>query len=161
MSRKDGLPLFYKINRQSGEVPDWNGIGYRLPTEAEWEYACRSGSSSRYCFGDDERSLGRYAWYSTNSGGKTHPVGEKNANAFGLHDMHGNVWEWCLDGYDAKYYHNSPERDPFGSEKATARVIRGGSWYRVSRYARLAARDGEIPVYRYAYLGFRVARVLS
>ncbi len=92
LSRKEGLPLFYRIKGQTSEIPDWNGIGYRLPTEAEWEYACRAGSSSRYCFGDDEESLGRYAWYSANSGRKTHPVGEKNANAFGLHDMHGNVW---------------------------------------------------------------------
>jgi formylglycine-generating enzyme required for sulfatase activity len=91
LSRKEGLTPFYAINGESVEVPDWNGPGYRLPTEAEWEYACRAGSTTRFSFGDDENALGQYAWYNANSSSQTHAVGEKKPNAFGLHDMLGNV----------------------------------------------------------------------
>ncbi len=128
LSQKDGLPPFYKINGKTVQVPDWSGPGYRLPTEAEWEYACRAGTNTRFLFGNDENALGQYAWYSANSGSKTHPVGEKKPNAFGLHDMHGNVWEWCWDGYDANYYGQSRAKDPRGPEAAVPRVFRGGSW---------------------------------
>jgi len=132
---------------------------YRLPTEAEWEYACRAGTTTRYSFGDDEESLGEYAWYTDNSDGKTHPVGQKKPNAWGLHDMHGNVWEWCADYYRMDYYAVSPTDDPVGPETATPRVFRGGCWWRVAGYCRSAYRLRFVPQPRYGSLGFRVAAV--
>jgi formylglycine-generating enzyme required for sulfatase activity len=157
LSQKEGLKPFYAIQGDAVEVGDWSGPGYRLPTEAEWEYACRAGSQTRYCFSDDEKALGKYAWYSANSNDKTHPVGEKKPNAFGLHDMHGNVWEWCWDGYGADYYESSPVDDPRGPDGASDRVIRGGGWYSKPRICRSAYRDWNEPGYRYNDLGFRLA----
>jgi len=103
---------------------------YTLPTESQWEYACRAGGAGRWCFGDDARELGKYVWYASNSEQKTHPVGTKSSNTFGLYDMHGNVWEWCLDFYDEKFY-GSPDAmkiDPCNTNRGTFRVIRGGAW---------------------------------
>jgi formylglycine-generating enzyme required for sulfatase activity/serine/threonine protein kinase len=161
LSQKEGLPPFYEIKGQTVEVPDWNGPGYRLPTEAEWEFACRAGTTTRFSFGGDEGALGEYAWYSANSNGRTHPVGEKKPNTFGLFDMHGNVWEWCWDGYAADYYQKSPADDPRGPDQSVDRVFRGGSWDLDSRYSRSANRRGNTPTYLYNNLGFRVARVQS
>jgi formylglycine-generating enzyme required for sulfatase activity len=141
----------------------WDGVGYRLPTEAEWEYACRAGSTTRHSFGDDQPSLGEFAWYDGNSEAKTHFVGQKTPNAFGLFDMHGNVWEWCWDGYEADCYKKSPAAaaDPLGPLQAAGRVYRGGSWVSSRRGCRSASRYGYTPDFRINDLGIRVARVQS
>jgi formylglycine-generating enzyme required for sulfatase activity len=141
------------------KLPAKEGETYRLPTEAEWEYACRAGSTTRYSFGDDEESLGEYAWYIGNSEGKTHPVGEKKQNAWGLHDMHGNVWEWCQDWYDDAYYKTSPTDDPSGQEKFSLRVLRGGSWDHDAGLCRAARRIALRPLGRGSIMGFRVVAV--
>ncbi|MFH1730680.1 MAG: formylglycine-generating enzyme family protein, partial [Planctomycetota bacterium] len=127
-----------------------------LPTEAEWEYACRAGSTMKYCFGDEAKGLGDYAWYKDNSREQTHPVGKKEANAWELYDMHGNVWEWCQDWF-GKYRGASPEKDPTGTEAGQSRVLRGGSWYYFATYCRSASRNGYAPSGRGAYYGFRAA----
>ena len=126
-----------------------------LPTEAEWEYACRAGSTTLYSFGDDERSLARHAWYSSNSDTRTHPVGKKTPNAWGLYDMHGNVWEWCQDWY-AGSYANPTERDPQGPKSGNGRLLRGGGWHNDATNCRSARRFNTSPSYRYNRLGFRV-----
>jgi formylglycine-generating enzyme required for sulfatase activity len=162
LSRKEGLPPFYRVQGETVEVPDWNGPGYRLPTETEWEYACRAGGTTRYSFGDDPARLGAFAWYDGNSGGQTHPVGQKRRNAWGLYDMHGNVWEWCWDEYEADYYSKKPPAaDPLGPSQAATRVYRGGGWGINPQFCRSALRFGFAPGSRYGNLGFRVARVQS
>jgi formylglycine-generating enzyme required for sulfatase activity len=132
--------------------------GGRLPTEAEWEYACRAGTTTEYCFGDDAQQLGEYGWFSKNSEGHTQPVGAKKPNAWGLHDMHGNVREWCQDWYSEGYYAESPDRDPTGPKKGSDRVIRGGCWISRAEFCRSAYRLGYEPGGRSNFLGFRVAR---
>jgi formylglycine-generating enzyme required for sulfatase activity len=134
------------------------GVTYRLPTEAEWEYACRAGSTTRYCFGNGESKLGDYAWYQDNSNSRTRPVGTKKPNAWGVHDMHGNVSEWCQDWFKADYYAESPTEDGPGPSTGLYRVIRGGSWYINARRCQSAARYMHVPSDHYDDLGFRVAR---
>jgi formylglycine-generating enzyme required for sulfatase activity len=157
LSQKEGLPPYYVIRNSNQAIID-GGPGYRLPTEGEWEYACRAGTETRFSFGDDAGLLGEYGWYQSNSSGQTWPVGTKLANAWGLHDMHGNVWEWCWDWYDDSYYRNSPGVDPLGGSGATFRVIRGGSWGGDPQYCRSASRIRHAPEFRSSSLGFRVAR---
>ena len=132
------------------------GHVYRLPTEAEWEYACRSGTTTAYGFGDDASRLGDYGWFGSNSGSKTHPVGEKKPNAWGLYGMHGNVWEWCQDWYGE--YPSGSATDPTGATSGSYRVLRGGGWYGSARDCRSAYRNRNSPVYRSDDLGFRVLR---
>ena len=129
----------------------------RLPTEAEWEFACRAGTASTYYSGDTEADLARVAWYSGNSKSTTHPVGQKEANAFGLYDMHGNVWQWCEDWYAEDYYGNSPAENPDGPAHGAYRVLRGGSLFIIPLHCRSAVRYGIDPVYRYDFIGFRIA----
>ncbi len=147
------------VERSAGRV-------YRLPTEAEWEYACRAGSTTRYYFDDDGSTwdfggdasmLGEHGWYKGNSVFKTQPVGQKKPNEWGLYDMHGNVWEWCSDWFSANYYANSPLEDPTGHASGSRRVCRGGSWSDAAELCRSASRSWYRPGHRYDNLGFRVA----
>jgi formylglycine-generating enzyme required for sulfatase activity len=133
------------------------GRAYRLPTEAQWEYACRAGTTTKWFCGDDERALGDYAWYIANSDGRTHPVGEKKPTAWGLCDMHGNVWAWCQDWWEGDYYAKSPADDPAGPLGGSCRVIRGGSWFHPSGLWRSANRLGFVPGHRSHDLGLRVS----
>jgi formylglycine-generating enzyme required for sulfatase activity len=133
------------------------GKAVRLPTEAQWEYACRAGSTTAYGFGDSDEALAQYAWYSVNSKIATHAVGEKKPNAWGLYDMHGNLWEWCQDLYGDKYYSESPKVDPQGPAKGTgAHVLRGGAWYTSTWDCRSAYRYWGWPGWHEPYDGFRV-----
>ena len=145
-----GLPAAYRIQ---GDEVCWEGLnhpGVRLPTEAEWEYACRAGTT-----GDYAGNLDDMGWYDKNSGGQTHPVGQKKPNAWGLYDMHGNVWEWCGD-----WHGDLPGGDdPVGPASGSRRVIRGGGWYRDACDCRSANRSGRGPGNRNCDLGFRVALV--
>ena len=134
------------------------GERYRLPTEAEWEYSCRAGEERKWCFGDSEDSLGAYAWFGSNSGRETHPVGDLNPNRWGLYDMHGNVWEWCWDGHEEDFYKRSGRDDPAGPTEASYHVYRGGSAMYDSRVTRSAYRVGTNPYTSRQDLGFRVVR---
>lgn len=137
---------------------DWRADGYRLPTEAEWEYACRAGSTTRYSFSDDPADLDGYAWYDGNANGHVQPVATKRANPWGLYDLHGNVWEWCWDCYGA--YSPKPARNPRGPEKTTSggRVLRGGSFFYPPEFLRSADRGGDFPERRVRIGGFRCVR---
>jgi len=133
---------------------------FLMPTEAEWEYACRAGSKTRFCFGDAEEGLGDYAWYRDNSGRTTHPVGQKKPNSWGLYDMHGNVWEWCADVYGD--YPKEAVTVPRGPASVAARVLRGGAWSNTPDYCRSAPRsDYCSPDYRLSDFGFRVVVSVS
>ena len=140
--------------RTAGRIPaDWE---YRLPTEAEWEYCSRAGArNTRYGYGDDlgATALADYAWYASNSGSTTHPVEQKRANAWGLMDMHGNVWEWCQDLYGA--YPAGSATDPQGPATGSIRVIRGGSWGNGAGNARCAGRNFNHPGSANFVIGFR------
>jgi formylglycine-generating enzyme required for sulfatase activity len=138
-----------KLNAKTGKH-------YRLPTEAEWEYACRSGCKDQtYC---GSNSVGSVAWYGGNSGHKTHPVGQKQANGLGLYDMSGNVWEWVQDRYGGSYYQNSPVNDPSDPSGGSGRGDRGGRWGYDASNSRSAFRDRAAPTSSGNGLGFRLAR---
>jgi len=141
-----------KLNAKIGT----QGGKFVLPTEAQWEYACRAGSATRYCFGDDAAQLRDYAWYIVNSESNPHAVGEKKPNAWGLYDMHGNVWEWCHDFYGA--YRAEAATDPSGPRNGSGHVLRGGAWSYPAKFCRSANRYNLVRGFRYISLGFRVAR---
>jgi len=145
------------------ELPQEQAAGgvYRLPTEAEWEYACRAGTTTAWYSGDDEAGLKDTAWYG--AGGTPHPVGQKSPNAWGLYDMHGNVWEWCQDWYSAAYYGTSPREDPTGpsGDSVHMRVFRGGAEGLDAFRARASCRNPDGPSMRFRDRGFRLARTVS
>lgn len=162
-------PSYFRGDDLPVEMVSWNdamefcrrlsettGNRFDLPTETEWEYACRAGSTSRYSGGDSERDLLRVAWYAGEDCDSTQPVGLKAANGFGLHDMHGNVWEWCRDRYGS--YVGGDVVDPRGPTSGSYRVVRGGSWFSVAGSCRSSVRDYHSPDSRYFHLGFRVVR---
>ncbi len=144
-----------KLNAKAGA----EGGKFGLPTEAQWEYACRAGSTTKFCFGDDEARLGDYAWYEENASNKTHPVGSKKPNAWGLFDMHGNVWQWCRDCYGDNYYANSPKDDPTGPETRGSHVYRGGCWRCPANTCRSAIRSLGGHLTRSDVIGLRVCRI--
>jgi formylglycine-generating enzyme required for sulfatase activity len=147
------------------------GKTYRLPTEAEWEYACRAGTTTRFYFGDDANQLGDYAWYIGNSQGETHPVGQKRPNAWGLYDMSGNVWEWCEDDWHDNYKNAPSDGSAWLTDDNIYQIVRGGSWYKLLRggswdyqpeYCRSASRylfdrrDNPLAALSDYFFGFRV-----
>jgi serine/threonine protein kinase len=160
LSSKDGLTPAYKIK---GEEVTWNqnANGYRLPTEAEWEYSCRAGSTTAFYNGaitnnEKDPNCDKIAWYKYNSGSTTHAVGSKTPNAWGLYDMSGNEWEWCWDWYDE---YQGAETDPVGPASGSIRVLRGGSWYLNAQYCRSADRLHSYPGLRFNDIGFRLVFV--
>ncbi len=154
VSWNDAVAFCEKLNEVARDtLPD--GYHYTLPTEAQWEYACRAGTTTRFYYGDDDNQLGNYAWYHDNKSLKTQPVGEKLPNGWGLYDIHGNVWEWCLDRYGD--YTGGSVSDPQGPQSGPDRVNRGGSWRDIARYCRSVFRYGYRPDRTSSRLGFRVA----
>jgi formylglycine-generating enzyme required for sulfatase activity len=145
VSWSDAQQFLEKMNERH------DGYRYRLPTEAEWEYAARGPTT-----GADAGSLDAMAWYDTNSGRQTHPVGQKQPNAWGLYDMHGNVWEWVQDWYGN--YSSAEQVDPTGPSSGTDRVLRGGSWYNRAEYSRVSFRYSYEPSVMYVNFGFRCVR---
>jgi formylglycine-generating enzyme required for sulfatase activity len=162
-SQQESLTLAYTIKGTDVKMNS-GAKGYRLPTEAEWEYACRAGTTTPFSTGNNITTNqanydGNYP-YNGNAEGvyreKTTPVGSFAANAWGLHDMHGNVWEWCWDWYDD--YDSAAQTDPMGASSGSSRVLRGGSWYGSGQHVRSACRDDVAPSYRNLELGFRLLR---
>ena len=152
VSWQDAQDFCLKLSRRESAAK----FHYRLPTEAEWEYACRSGQKTVFNFGDDRQLIHQYAWYDDNAAGQTHQVGTKRPNGWHLFDMHGNVMEWCQDWYQETYYQSSPQQDPHGPKGAEERVMRGGSWELPSLFCGSAQRFKLKPKTRSATVGFRV-----
>ena len=158
-SRDEGLVPCYAEDTTC----NFQANGYRLPTEAEWEYACRAGSETPYGFGADAGRLGQYAWFRENAEKNSHPVAQKKPNAWGLYDMHGNVAEWCNDIYEPGYYAKSPQANPRGPADGEPYVLRGGAWNSRAAACRSSARAGEDPGFEDACfardaIGFRCVR---
>ncbi len=158
LSAREGLPSCYDPsgNVIGGDI--YACRGYRLPTEAEWEYMARAGTDTIYFFGNDPARHGEYAWISRNSQSRTRLVGSRRANPWGLHDVYGNVYEWTHDWYDASYYSNSPQSNPPGPATGTVKSLRGGSWRQDFDHAESASREGFHPTTRRSSVGFRLAR---
>ena len=152
-SRLEGLEACYDLQRWEC---DFDANGYRLPTEAEWEYACRAGTKTAYYFGNSPSKLKDHAWFKDNSGSKPRPVGQKKPNPWGLYDMHGNVWEWCNDFYNVDYYQESPEENPKGPKTGETKVVRGGAWKFSADSCRSGYRYNEDPGYVDACFGYDI-----
>ena len=150
VSWNDAVEFCKKLSQQTGK-------NYRLPSEAEWEYACRAGTQTKYYFGDDEKQLGNYAWYNGNANNETHPVGEKYPNQFGLYDMHGNVWEWCSDHWHDNYKNAPTDGSSWNSGTDNSRVLRGGSWFILAGLCCAGYRNRNNADNSYNHYGFRVA----
>jgi formylglycine-generating enzyme required for sulfatase activity len=152
VSWNDAQEFIERLNRKEGHAK------YRLPTEAEWEYAARAGTTTSYSFGADAKNLARYAWFGEDfETGSTHAVGQKKPNPWGLYDMHGNVWEWTEDWYGEQYYGESPAEYPVGPDSGMGRVVRGGSWHTTGNGWRSASRRHYLTDYRGISVGFRIA----
>jgi uncharacterized repeat protein (TIGR02543 family) len=182
LSIKEGLTPAYQVtgvtNWETQTAPTssnatWNAAtinpdsdGYRLPTEAQWEYACRAGTTTAFYNGDNTENdyhnalVGEVAWFSLNNSNETKPVGQKTANAWGLHDMHGNVFEWCWDWYTASYNDAGGSNNPQGATSGTSRVLRGGTWLSNGQHLRSAYRNYTDPWSWYNFNGFRLVRPL-
>ncbi|MEF2644124.1 MAG: SUMF1/EgtB/PvdO family nonheme iron enzyme, partial [Paramuribaculum sp.] len=150
VSWDDVQTFIRKLNQKTGKH-------YRLPTEAEWEFAARGGNRSRGYKYSGSNDIGSVAWYDDNSNRKTHPVGKKSPNELGIYDMSGNVYEWCQDWYDGKYYSSSPYSNPKGPSTGSYRVFRGGGWYSCAGACRVSYRFSYSPDDHYDNLGFRLA----
>ncbi|MBR4312792.1 MAG: formylglycine-generating enzyme family protein [Bacteroidaceae bacterium] len=150
VSWNDCQTFIKKLNQLTGE-------NFRLPTEAEWEYAARGGKSSKGYKYSGSNTIGDVAWYTSNSSSKTHAVKTKQPNELGIYDMSGNVYEWCSDWYDHDYYSSSAQTNPTGPSSGSSRVLRGGSWSNSARYCRLANRSYNSPDNRLNCLGLRLA----
>ena len=154
-SQQEGFSEVYQIKQQQVDA-NWQANGYRLPTEAEWEFAARGGQKSQGFEYSGSNNADEVAWYEENSGDETHPVGEKKANELGLYDLSGNVWEWCGDWYGD--YPSKATNDPKGPDTGSYRVLRGGSWDLGAGYCRVAIRSNDAPSYADGFYGFRLAR---
>jgi formylglycine-generating enzyme required for sulfatase activity len=157
VSWDDIQSLLEKLNAEHEK----HGMKFALPSEAQWEYACRAGTTTPWQCGDSDGMLGEFAWVRANSAGKNHPVGALKSNAWGLHDMHGNVREWCADWYVASYYADSPPNDPSGPPTGRVRVLRGGDRGGHPWRCRSSYLDFRGPGQRFSFLGFRLASVLA
>ena len=157
LSEQEKRKACYRLDdRQAYQLVN-DADGYRLPTEAEWEYCCRAGTETQYWFGDDRKQLVNYAWFEDNADHLgAQPVGKKPANPFGLYDMAGNVWERCQDWHDAKWYARSPTDDPQGPTSGSTKIVRGGAWHYFDLHCRSAYRNSYKLVGRTANTGFRV-----
>jgi formylglycine-generating enzyme required for sulfatase activity len=162
-SELEGLEPCYNLENWKC---DFEATGYRLPTEAEWEYACRAGTTTDYFWGATPDKAKDYAWFDKNSGGRPKPVGQKKPNPWGLFDMAGNVWQWCNDFYKVDYYKDSAKTDPRGPESGQNKVVRGGAWRFSADNCRSGYRYNESPGYAdvcfgYDIYGFRCVKKIS